>query len=107
DEYRRFTTKKHTPRAARMGHASLMRPEGPLPDVSFVECRYAVVRTEPRRSWRRDWPGCVMSSPLGFHRANAISGERNKRLSLDQRCQSPLGCGVATIRNKCLRLATN
>jgi len=40
-----------------------MRPEGPLPDVPFAECRYAVARTMPRRLSRRYWPGGVMSSP--------------------------------------------
>jgi len=40
-----------------------MRPEGPLSDVPFADCRYAVVRTKPRRSSRRYWPGGVMSSP--------------------------------------------
>ena len=47
-----------------MGLASLMRPQGPLPDVPFVGCRYAVARTMPRRFSRLNWPGGVMSSPL-------------------------------------------
>src|ERR1700759_2524586 len=35
---------KSLPRAAKVGLASLMRPEGPLSDVPFVDCRYAVAR---------------------------------------------------------------
>jgi len=55
-----------------VGLASLMRPEGPLPDVPFAECRYAVARTMPRRFSRLNWPGGVMSSPLGLPRLRAI-----------------------------------
>jgi len=35
-----------------MGHASLMRPDRPLPTVRSRIGRYAVARTCPRRSWR-------------------------------------------------------
>jgi hypothetical protein len=52
---------KALPEAASAGHASLMRPKGPLPGVLFVGYRYAVARTLSRRSLRRDWPGGVMS----------------------------------------------
>jgi hypothetical protein len=55
---------KASPEAARVGLASLMRPEGPLPVVPFADCRYAVARTMPQRFSRLNWPGGVMASPL-------------------------------------------
>jgi hypothetical protein len=67
-----------SPEAARVGLASLMRPEGPLPDAPFAGCRYAVARTMPRRFSRLNWPGGVMASPLCLPLLSAALQARSK-----------------------------
>jgi len=41
-----------SPRAVRLGHASLMRPDRPLSTRRSPSCRYAAIRTLPWRSLR-------------------------------------------------------
>jgi len=60
-----------------VGHASLMRPDRPLPTRLSVICRYAATRTSPRRSSRLEYPGGIappsfVSQSLVTHQ---VSGE--------------------------------
>ena len=64
--------KELSPGGARVGHASLMRPDRPLPTRLSVICRYAAARTSPRRSSRLEYPGgiappVVRGAVLGPH----------------------------------------
>src|SRR5262249_872609 len=89
-----------SPEAARVGLASLMRPEGPLPDVPFAECRYAVARTKPQRLSRRNWPGGVMSSPLNVSQSAArcaIQKPIVNCLPVRPYGQPLLGCIIASL----------
>ena len=55
----RWELEKLSPGGARVGHASLMRPDRPLPTRLSVISRYAATRTLPRRLSRPGYPGGI------------------------------------------------
>ena len=52
-------SRKLSPGGARVGHASLMRPDRPLPTRLSVFSRYAATRTSPQRLSRLEYPGGI------------------------------------------------